>query len=107
KNIGVRIEDDLLVTQNGVEWMTKALPRKLSDVEAFMARSSKEMAFNESRIDSKPRLAVLNFDTNSFLSNDSVFNQSLSGKTIRRGWIHSGKSAAYSGLSHLEHSHGE
>jgi Xaa-Pro aminopeptidase len=107
KNIGVRIEDDLLVTQNGVEWMTKALPRKLSDVETFMARSSKEMALNESRIDSKPRLAILNFDTNSFLSNDSVFNQNLSGETIRRGWIHSGKNAAYSGLSHLEHSHGE
>jgi Xaa-Pro aminopeptidase len=107
KNIGVRIEDDLLVTQNGVEWMTKALPRKLSDVETFMARSSKEMALNESRIGSKPRLAILNFDTNSFLSNDSVFNQNLSGETIRRGWIHSGKNAAYSGLSHLEHSHGE
>ena len=37
KNIGVRIEDDMLVTANGVEWMTKALPRKLEDVEAFMS----------------------------------------------------------------------
>lgn len=37
KNIGIRIEDDMLVTETGVEWMTKNLPRKLSDIEAFMA----------------------------------------------------------------------
>ncbi|MFN2412533.1 MAG: M24 family metallopeptidase, partial [Pyrinomonadaceae bacterium] len=42
KNIGVRIEDDLLVTATGVEWMTKSLPRKLEDVEAFMASASKQ-----------------------------------------------------------------
>lgn len=38
KGIGVRIEDDMLVTQEGVRWMTEALPRKLPDVEAFIAR---------------------------------------------------------------------
>lgn len=37
KNIGVRIEDDMLITPTGVEWMTKDLPRKMSDIEAFMA----------------------------------------------------------------------
>lgn len=37
KNIGVRIEDDMLVTGTGVEWMTAKLPRKISDIEAFMA----------------------------------------------------------------------
>jgi Xaa-Pro aminopeptidase len=42
KNIGVRIEDDMLVTANGAEWMTKALPRTIADIEAFMARASKE-----------------------------------------------------------------
>ena len=43
KNIGVRIEDDMVVTETGTEWMTKKLPRKLEDVEAFMAKSQKEM----------------------------------------------------------------
>lgn len=104
KNIGVRIEDDLLVTSNGVEWMTKALPRKRSEVEAFMARASKEMAFHAPATGAKPTLAVLNFGSNLLPTGDLVFNQALSGATIRRGWIHSGKSAANSGSAHLEHS---
>ncbi len=37
KNIGVRIEDDMLITKTGVEWMTKRLPRKIREIEAFMA----------------------------------------------------------------------
>jgi Xaa-Pro aminopeptidase len=44
KNIGVRIEDDMLITKTGVEWMTKDLPRKLEDVEAFMAKAKQEMS---------------------------------------------------------------
>jgi Xaa-Pro aminopeptidase len=43
KNIGVRIEDDMLVTANGAEWMTGALPRSIADIEAFMARAPKEV----------------------------------------------------------------
>ena len=39
KGIGVRIEDDMLVTETGTHWMTAALPRKLTEIEAFMARS--------------------------------------------------------------------
>lgn len=42
KNIGVRIEDDMLITSTGVEWMTKQLPRKLEDVEAFIAKSREQ-----------------------------------------------------------------
>lgn len=43
KNIGVRIEDDMVVTDTGVDWMTKKLPRKLTDVEAFMVKAKTEM----------------------------------------------------------------
>lgn len=39
KGIGVRIEDDMLVTADGVIWMSQALPRKLSEVEAFIAKA--------------------------------------------------------------------
>lgn len=43
KNIGVRIEDDMLVTTGGGEWLTKALPRSITDIEAFMSRAPKEL----------------------------------------------------------------
>jgi len=39
KGIGVRIEDDLVVTKDGCRWMTEALPRKLADIEAFIAKA--------------------------------------------------------------------
>lgn len=42
KGIGVRIEDDLLITADGVKWMTEALPRKLSDVEDFIAKARRQ-----------------------------------------------------------------
>lgn len=38
KGIGVRIEDDMLVTPDGTRWMTEALPRKMSEIEAFIER---------------------------------------------------------------------
>jgi Xaa-Pro aminopeptidase len=39
RGIGARIEDDVLVTATGVENLTKALPRKARDVEAWMTRT--------------------------------------------------------------------
>jgi Xaa-Pro aminopeptidase len=42
KGIGVRIEDDLLITPDGVKWMTEALPRKLSDIEDFIAKARRQ-----------------------------------------------------------------
>jgi Xaa-Pro aminopeptidase len=36
-NIGVRIEDDLLVTAQGHEVLTQALPKTIADIEALMA----------------------------------------------------------------------
>ena len=35
-NIGVRIEDDILVTEDGYQMLSKALPRKISEVERLM-----------------------------------------------------------------------
>jgi Xaa-Pro aminopeptidase len=43
KGIGVRIEDDMLVTENGVKWLTSALPRSIPDIENFIARARQEM----------------------------------------------------------------
>jgi len=42
KSIGVRIEDDMLITPDGAKWMSEALPRKLSDIEDFIARARKQ-----------------------------------------------------------------
>jgi Xaa-Pro aminopeptidase len=77
KNIGVRIEDDMLVTANGAEWMTKALPRSISDIEAFMARAPKEMRiswfdmFRRERELSPEAVAALNSRKVSFVRRHS------------------------------------
>jgi Xaa-Pro aminopeptidase len=42
KSIGVRIEDDMLVTAGAVKWMTEALPRKMAEIEDFIARGRRE-----------------------------------------------------------------
>jgi Xaa-Pro aminopeptidase len=42
RGIGVRIEDDLVITPDGVKWMTAALPRSIADIEAFIARARRE-----------------------------------------------------------------
>ena len=39
KGIGVRIEDDMLVTADGVRWMSEALPRKINEIEDFIAKA--------------------------------------------------------------------
>jgi Xaa-Pro aminopeptidase len=43
QGIGVRIEDDMLITPEGVKWMTGALPRSIADIEAFIAKARREM----------------------------------------------------------------
>ena len=39
KGIGVRIEDDMLVTEDGCQWMTGSLARSIPDIEAFIAKA--------------------------------------------------------------------
>ena len=81
KNIGVRIEDDLLVTETGVEWMTKALPRKLEDVERFMARAPKTLAYSSVRYQpSELTMAMMGSGMGS-------------GSTSRRGFVRVSNSA--------------
>jgi hypothetical protein len=104
KNIGVRIEDDLLVTETGVEWMTKNLPRTIAGIEAFMAKASKEMPV--ASLGNTPNRHSGVFDSSKFLLTDlSKFDSYLTdkimtGKTLRRGWISTKKDAAYLGLRH-------
>ena len=108
KNIGVRIEDDMLVTENGVEWMTKALPRKLSEIEAFMAKASKEMPYSANLLE-KPESIFFSQNAGIFENDFALINSfdRQSGSTVRRGWVYAGKNAAYSGLNHSDHAHGE
>lgn len=110
KNIGVRIEDDLLVTSGGVEWLTKNLPRKLEEIEAFMARASREINYSSERreLNFMPSVfSVGNFSAVDLYDWRASDKTPMNGKTVRRGWIWTGKETVRSGLSHIEHSHGE
>ena len=39
RGIGIRIEDDVLVTKSGCDVLTKALPKEIGDIESIMARN--------------------------------------------------------------------
>ncbi|HEX7314236.1 MAG TPA: aminopeptidase P family protein [Pyrinomonadaceae bacterium] len=43
KSVGVRIEDDVVVTADGHRNLSVALPRTIPEIEAFMARAQKEV----------------------------------------------------------------
>jgi hypothetical protein len=43
KGIGVRIEDDVVVTPDGYRSLSAALPRTIPDIESFIARAQREV----------------------------------------------------------------
>jgi Xaa-Pro aminopeptidase len=103
KNIGVRLEDDMLVTETGVEWMTKKLPRSIADVEAFMAKSENEVQMARVSREVNPAFAVLNYAPNAFGSQNKFGFMFSNGATARQGWIKSGKAIASDGGNHKNH----
>lgn len=100
KNIGVRIEDDLLVTETGVEWMTKRLPRTIRDVEMFMAKASKEMRLAEFQQVVNPTLAVVGTTSSHRLAERFSGSDYPSGSTVRRGWVQSGRDIVATAANH-------
>ena len=40
RGIGIRIEDDVLMTENGPEWMSAGIPKQIADGEAWMAEQA-------------------------------------------------------------------
>jgi Xaa-Pro aminopeptidase len=55
RNIGVRIEDDILVTENGYRNLSVALPRTIPEIEAFMAKARTEVRVGSHRPDARRR----------------------------------------------------
>jgi Xaa-Pro aminopeptidase len=110
KNIGVRIEDDLVVTADGCRWMTAALPRSIPDIEAFIARASRELGAR-SAIDENLRDLLLLRPINASLYVDNGFgldtqmrqlelwqpfslNDFPVGRTVRRTSVYVGSAQA-------------
>lgn len=107
KNIGVRIEDDMLVTKTGAEWMTRNLPRSLADIEAFMARASNQVGLNRTGETTRSRhVSFLDVNKNLLFENlneSSIFKDDFpAAKNVRRGWILTGNETALFGAPHAD-----
>jgi len=44
ENLGVRIEDDVLITETGYELLSQRLPRTVDEIEKIMAEAAKRRA---------------------------------------------------------------
>jgi len=47
ENLGVRIEDDVLITESGYELLSARLPRSADEIEKIMAEAAAERAKDE------------------------------------------------------------
>lgn len=56
KNIGVRVEDDIVVTADGYRNLSAALPRTIPDIEKFIARAGREVRAEAFKTDCCKRL---------------------------------------------------
>lgn len=46
KNLGIRIEDEIVITDTGARYLTDGLPRKTEEIERWMAAHNKTSKFN-------------------------------------------------------------
>jgi Xaa-Pro aminopeptidase len=91
RGIGVRIEDVLMVTETGVEWLTGNLPRSVNEIETFMDRAkSRDAVANV--------LAIRGMSRSGY---EFPFVAGLHAAPRNRDWA--GNRSA--GLSHDSHSH--
>ncbi len=90
KNIGVRIEDDLLVTETGVEWMTAKLPRTIADIEAFMAAAPRQVMLS-TNVRGVPKNIFMDHTSASYstLSDELFLDMAVpvTGRTLRSGFV--------------------
>jgi Xaa-Pro aminopeptidase len=119
KNIGVRIEDDMLVTADGVRWLTEALPRTIPEIESMIALAARElkasaveMNFFDS-LHARPALAALdggttfNLAANGFdfdWDGETELPGITSGQTLRRGFFFVGSAGEYAQRRHQHES---
>ncbi|HEY0386218.1 MAG TPA: aminopeptidase P N-terminal domain-containing protein, partial [Pyrinomonadaceae bacterium] len=117
KNIGVRIEDDLLVTPSGARWLTAALPRSISEIESMVTRASRELktsALDLNLFDvqsPRPAIAGLDAERTFLLSGDvdafnwwrsSALPDFAGGGKARRNPAFIGQASAYAAHDHQE-----
>jgi hypothetical protein len=115
KNIGVRIEDDLLVTADGARWMTEALPRSIAEIESMVARASKELktsALDTDFLDTlrqhqsfavEETAGIFNLSGNKYDFDwwrTSALPEFMSGQTIRHSSVFVGAADAYARRGH-------
>ncbi|MDQ3650429.1 MAG: aminopeptidase P N-terminal domain-containing protein [Acidobacteriota bacterium] len=125
KNIGVRIEDDVLVTPEGYRNLSAALPRTTTDIEAFIARATSELRLTAIERQQPDSAALAGLRIESFIDPSGLWSkgdftrldlsrESLSfnptaiptaGRTIRRGLVFVGSAKEYARRKHSHADH--